>query len=152
MITGDGNDNALKIYAAPAKDESFQYIIEPIIKWAGGKRQIINKLLYYMPSKWNTYFEPFLGGGALVSEIYRMNKLKSAVLSDKNFDVYNLFSEIRNNPEELINGLNNLDYRNLRRAIMRQEENLTLYAEHRTCAGPLFSFISTGTHSMASIG
>ncbi|MCL5989265.1 MAG: DNA adenine methylase [Candidatus Thermoplasmatota archaeon] len=114
MITGDGNDNALKIYAAPAKNESFQYIIEPIIKWAGGKRQIIDKLLYYMPSKWNTYFEPFLGGGALVSEIYRMNRLKSAVLSDKNFDIYNLFSEIRNNPEELIKGLNNLDYRNLK--------------------------------------
>ncbi len=112
MIAGDHKDKTLRIYAEPSKDESFRYIIEPIIKWAGGKRQIINKLLYYMPSKWNTYFEPFLGGGALVSEIFRMNRLKSAVLSDKNFDIYNLFSEIRNNPEELIKGLNNIEYRN----------------------------------------
>ncbi|MCW6171137.1 MAG: DNA adenine methylase [Thermoplasmatales archaeon] len=92
--------------------EYSQYIIEPIIKWAGGKRQIIDKLLYYMPQKWNTYFEPFLGGGALVSKLYGMNRLKTAILSDRNFDIYNLFNEIKNNPEELIKGLEDLNYRN----------------------------------------
>lgn len=36
---------------------------KPFVKWAGGKRQIIAKLLKYAPDKFNTYYEPFVGGG-----------------------------------------------------------------------------------------
>ncbi len=39
---------------------------KPIVKWAGGKRQLINELLSYMPKEYNAYFEPFVGGGALL--------------------------------------------------------------------------------------
>ena len=42
---------------------------KPIVKWAGGKRQLIDKLLEYMPNKYNDYFEPFIGGGALLFEL-----------------------------------------------------------------------------------
>ena len=41
----------------------------PLIKWAGGKRQIIDKLLKYAPDEFNTYYEPFVGGGALLFEL-----------------------------------------------------------------------------------
>ena len=39
---------------------------KPFMKWAGGKRQIIEKLKKYVPDEFNTYFEPFVGGGALL--------------------------------------------------------------------------------------
>ena len=35
---------------------------KPFVKWAGGKRQIIDKLLQYVPDEFNTYYEPFIGG------------------------------------------------------------------------------------------
>ena len=42
---------------------------KPFVKWAGGKRQIIDKLLQYSPDKFETYYEPFVGGGALLFEL-----------------------------------------------------------------------------------
>lgn len=42
---------------------------KPIVKWAGGKRQLIDKLLEYMPERYNAYYEPFIGGGALLFEL-----------------------------------------------------------------------------------
>ena len=36
---------------------------KPFVKWAGGKRQIIDKLKQYVPDEFNTYYEPFVGGG-----------------------------------------------------------------------------------------
>ena len=42
---------------------------KPFVKWAGGKRQIIDKLLKYAPDEFNTYYEPFVGGGALLFEL-----------------------------------------------------------------------------------
>ena len=38
---------------------------KPFVKWAGGKRQILDKLIKYVPEDFNTYYEPFVGGGAL---------------------------------------------------------------------------------------
>lgn len=40
--------------------------INPIVKWAGGKRQVLNELINRLPQKYNKYFEPFIGGGALL--------------------------------------------------------------------------------------
>ena len=42
---------------------------KPFVKWAGGKRQIVDKLLMYAPDEFNTYYEPFVGGGALLFEL-----------------------------------------------------------------------------------
>ena len=39
---------------------------KPFVKWAGGKRQILDKLKKYVPNEFNTYYEPFVGGGALL--------------------------------------------------------------------------------------
>ena len=53
---------------------------KPFVKWAGGKRQIIDKLKQYVPYEFNTYFEPFVGGGALLFEL----SPKKAVINDYN--------------------------------------------------------------------
>lgn len=43
--------------------------VKPFVKWAGGKRQIIDKLKEYVPKEFDTYYEPFVGGGALLFEL-----------------------------------------------------------------------------------
>lgn len=40
-------------------------IVAPFVKWAGGKRQLLNTIKERMPEKYNAYFEPFVGGGAV---------------------------------------------------------------------------------------
>ena len=53
---------------------------KPFVKWAGGKRQIIDMLIKYAPREFNTYYEPFVGGGALFFEL----SPKKGVINDSN--------------------------------------------------------------------
>ena len=41
----------------------------PFVKWAGGKRQLLSQIRERMPKKYNNYFEPFVGGGAVFFEL-----------------------------------------------------------------------------------
>ena len=60
---------------------------KPFVKWAGGKRQIIDKLNKYVPDDYNTYYEPFVGGGALLFEL----SPKNAVINDSNKELMNVY-------------------------------------------------------------
>ncbi len=60
---------------------------KPFVKWAGGKRQIIDKLKKYVPEEFNTYYEPFVGGGALLFEL----SPKKAVINDSNQELINVY-------------------------------------------------------------
>ena len=64
---------------------------KPFVKWAGGKRQIINKLKEYAPDEFDTYYEPFVGGGALLFEL----SPKKAVINDYNEELMNVFNCIK---------------------------------------------------------
>ena len=44
-------------------------VAKPFVKWADGKTQLLEKLVSFMPARFNRYFEPFLGGGALFFHI-----------------------------------------------------------------------------------
>ena len=59
---------------------------KPFVKWAGGKRQIIDKLKRFVPDEFNTYYEPFVGGGALLFEL----SPKKAVINDFNKELINV--------------------------------------------------------------
>lgn len=61
---------------------------KPFVKWAGGKRQIINKLMEYVPEEFDTYYEPFVGGGALLFEL----SPKKAVINDYNQELMNVYT------------------------------------------------------------
>ena len=74
----------------------------PLIKWVGGKRQLMSDLLRNMPKKYNRYFEPFIGGGALFFELQSEN----AYISDMNEELINLYLVVRDNVYELITDLN----------------------------------------------
>ena len=60
---------------------------KPFVKWAGGKRQIIDKLKQYIPTKYHCYYEPFIGVGALFFEL----SPKKAVINDSNQELMNVY-------------------------------------------------------------
>lgn len=64
---------------------------KPFVKWAGGKRQIIDKLKKYVPNDYDTYYEPFVGGGALLFEL----SPTKAVINDSNLELMNVFTCIK---------------------------------------------------------
>ena len=74
----------------------------PIVKWVGGKRQLMFELLKNMPENYNRYFEPFIGGGALFFELQPQN----GYISDMNEELINLYSVVRDDVYELIDDLN----------------------------------------------
>lgn len=65
---------------------------KPIVKWAGGKRQLIDKLLEYMPKEYDCYYEPFVGGGALLFELMP----KNAVINDVNKELLAIYKCLSN--------------------------------------------------------
>jgi DNA adenine methylase len=71
---------------------------QPFLKWAGGKTQLLHELLPRVPQKYNTYYEPFIGGGALFFAI----SPKKAVIADINDDLVNAYIVVRDFPEQLI--------------------------------------------------
>lgn len=77
-------------------------ILPTFLKWAGGKRRILNKLEKFLPEKVNTYFEPFLGGGSFFFFIAQTMKPKKAIISDLNADLIETYINVKENPLQLI--------------------------------------------------
>ncbi len=73
----------------------------PFLKWAGGKGQLIQQYISYFPTHFSTYYEPFLGGGA----IFFYLRPKKALLMDINPELVNVFRCVRDRPAELIQQL-----------------------------------------------
>ena len=125
----------------------------PIVKWVGGKRQLMFELIKNMPKSYNRYFEPFIGGGALFFELQPEN----AYISDINDELINLYRVVRDNVYELISDLNKhevskeyfLEIRNLDRTdeyknlsdVQRASRFIYL---NRTCFNGLYRVNSQG--------
>jgi len=89
------------------KNEFKYHNAKPFVKWAGGKRQLLPELLKCIPKKFNNYFEPFVGGGALFFELYNLGILenKEVYLFDINEELINSYKVIRDYLNELIEKL-----------------------------------------------
>lgn len=130
-------------------------ILQPILKWAGGKRQLLSQIEKYFPKKMTAYYEPFIGGGAVLFHL----QPKNAVINDYNKDLINCYITIKENLEELILELkqyqdknNSEDFYKIR-AVDRTEEynkwtNVQKTARmiylNRTCYNGLFRLNSSG--------
>jgi len=79
---------------------------KPILKWAGGKTQMLGEIVPRMPRKYNKYVEPFFGSGALYFAVSPEN----AIIADSNVELINLYRELPRNVNDIIAILNN--YRN----------------------------------------
>jgi DNA adenine methylase len=75
--------------------------MKPFFKWAGGKTKELPKIKQYLPKKINTYYEPFVGGGAAWLELNHT----PSVINDKWFDVYNFYTQLKKNSDILISKL-----------------------------------------------
>ena len=86
---------------------------KPIIKWVGGKTQILDKLLKKFPKKINNYHEIFIGGGSVLLAIIELKnkgliKINKIYAYDYNKYLINLYKCIQENPEKLYNQIINL--------------------------------------------
>lgn len=79
--------------------------IAPFVKWAGGKRQLLPQIKERMPEKYNHYYEPFVGGGAVIFELLPTN----ALINDINKALINVYKQIRNIPEVFLKLVKKLD-------------------------------------------
>lgn len=96
-------------------------LIAPFLKWVGGKRQLMPAIKELIPKKHTDYYEPFIGGGAVLFEL----QPKKAIINDFNEELINVYQTIKENPEELILDLkthkNESDYFYDLRALDREE-------------------------------
>lgn len=85
-------------------------LVQPFVKWVGGKRQLLDEIVPLLPEHFSTYCEPFLGGGAVFFNI----QPAKAIVNDLNEDLIIVYEVIKDNVEDLIESLkkheNNSDY------------------------------------------
>ena len=79
--------------------------VTPFVKWAGGKRQLIPQIRERMPEKYNDYYEPFVGGGAVIFDLLPAN----ALINDINKALINTYITICNEPDAFLKEVNRLD-------------------------------------------
>ncbi len=79
---------------------------KPVLKWAGGKTQMLNVLMPKVPASYRKYIEPFVGGGAL---FFALNPAQ-AILSDSNPELINMYREVAVHADEVMGYL--LQYKN----------------------------------------
>lgn len=101
------SDSSLQDYALERESRS---VARPFVKWAGGKRQLINQLSPLFPQelisgKITKYCEPFVGGGAVFLEVSARFPIKKAFLYDRNPDLVLTYKVIRDDVKALIRRL-----------------------------------------------
>lgn len=123
--------------------------IKPIVKWAGGKGQLLPLLESKLPKHFNKYIEPFVGGGALFFDLTP----QKAVIADANKELINLYKAVSTDVEGVINELKKYKYdkdmyyktRNLDPAklTITQAAARTIYLNH-TCFNGLYRINKNG--------
>ena len=128
-------------------------LISPFLKWVGGKRQLMPTIKERIPKNYTSYYEPFIGGGAVLFSI----QPKKAVINDFNEELINVYQTIKEKPEELIEDLkthkNESDYFYNLRAFDRKEifKNLSSIEKasriiylNKTCYNGLYRVNNSG--------
>lgn len=123
--------------------------IKPILKWAGGKTQLLDELVTRVPDNYGKYIEPFFGGGALFFAL----RPENALIADSNPEIINMYKQIASNPDTVIKYLKG--YKNEKKAYyeVRDQEwkelpeaeaaARTIYLNH-TCYNGLYRVNKSG--------
>ncbi len=106
---------------------------KPFLKWAGGKTILLAELLAAAPKRIGTYYEPFLGGGALFFALQHEARFHRAMLSDSNRELINAYTQVRDNVDALIRALR-VHQRKYRTAADRAKYYYAIRAKRRTCS------------------
>lgn len=131
-------------------------MFEPFLKWAGGKRQLLPFIRKLYPDNIGTYYEPFLGGGAVFFDLAP----KDYIISDSNPELINVYKTISIKSNEVIAGLEKMKYHKeyfyrIRKLKFNELSNLdaairTIYL-NRTCFNGLYRVNKEG-HFNVPIG
>lgn len=79
--------------------------MHPILHWAGGKTQFLDEIMSSMPEHYNNYYEPFLGGGAVLLGVAP----KKAYVNDINPQLINLYTQLKLNVQGVLERIDALD-------------------------------------------
>lgn len=129
-------------------------LVIPFVKWVGGKRQIISEIQNLLPKKITSYYEPFIGGGAVLFHI----QPQRATINDLNAELINLYRVIKEQPSALIKDLskhkNEAEYFYQIRSLDRDKEQYSQLTEverasriiylNKTCYNGLFRVNNAG--------
>jgi DNA adenine methylase len=136
--------------------------IYPFVKWAGGKTQLLQQLYALVPTHFDRYFEPFLGGGALFFYLISTRYYQFiSYLSDINSDLINSYAVVKNNTEKLIGLLKKHEtryqespseyyyqLRDINRPRNNVEKAARFIALNRTCYNGLYRVNSKGSFNV----
>jgi DNA adenine methylase len=86
---------------APRRQQT-RPVPRPVLKWAGGKGQLLHELVARLPRPFKGYHEPFVGGGALFFELFRSERLQRATLTDVNPALVDVYLAVRDQLDEVI--------------------------------------------------
>lgn len=132
-------------YASDTSD----VLVRPVLKWAGGKTQLLPDLIKRLPKQYNRYIEPFIGGGALFFAL----QPEKAIIGDSNPELINLYECLGKNPDAVIRHLKKFkntetDFYKIRRLRFAALEKYfaaarTIYL-NRTCFNGLYRVNKNG--------
>ncbi len=129
-------------------------LVAPVVKWVGGKRQLLGEITPLLPKRITSYCEPFLGGGAVLFSIQPTR----AIVNDLNSDLITVYKVIRDDIEKLLEELkrheNTPEYFYTIRDMDRDKERYQSMSEierasrliylNKTCFNGLFRVNSSG--------
>lgn len=106
-LAGPADKSAFTIHkGAPESTAAAETVAQPFVKWAGGKRNLLNAIRPLLPAEFKNYYEGFVGGGALFFAI--ADRARRAYLSDNNLDLVITYQVIKADPTHLIARLKKL--------------------------------------------
>lgn len=79
--------------------------LQPFVRWAGGKRQLLPELMKVLPERYNYYHEPFVGGGALLFNLLP----NQFVINDTNRELITAYRNIKNNVDDLVESIHEIE-------------------------------------------
>ena len=129
-------------------------LVAPVVKWVGGKRQLLEEITPLLPKRITSYCEPFFGGGAVLFSIQPRN----AIINDLNQDLITVYEIIRDDVESLVESLkkhqNTSEYfytirdkdrdKELYKGMSKVEKASRLLYLNKTCFNGLFRVNSSG--------
>ena len=100
---------------------------KPLLKWVGGKTQILDKVLNNFPDFKGVYYEPFLGGGSILFEFLSRNQNKNNVVAcDLNHILIDFYQHVQKKPEELYDECQKLINEFTRKDVDKEKEYYVL--------------------------
>lgn len=82
-----------------------EVVAKPFAKWVGGKGKLLPKIRPRLPLKIRTYYEPFVGGGAVFFAFLNEGRFQRAVIGDANEELIEVYAELTRGPDALIRAL-----------------------------------------------